>query len=186
MKSANIMLGAFFIAQKYAVHDKMKPPSEARVCKVTIHMHHIKQKLLSICIHLTKNRIQEIVDGIGNAQESIENETKSSAGDKYETSREMIQQDLNRYQDQLTQAKRDLSILQQITNIAMDRVALGALVITEKAMYFLTISIGKIQFEEKEYWAISPSSPIGRLLIGKTVGDVLHFNGMQQQVLAIY
>ncbi|HBS12790.1 MAG TPA: hypothetical protein DEO36_09655, partial [Flavobacteriaceae bacterium] len=56
-------------------------------------------------------------------------------------------------------------------------IKLGSLIITNQANYFLAISVGEIKIENKVYYAISPSSPIGSLLLGKRVGEGFIFNG---------
>ena len=65
-----------------------------------------KKELLNYCLKQIEGRLEETAFAIEQAQEAIESETKSSAGDKYETSREMIQQDLSRYHTQLLQTKK--------------------------------------------------------------------------------
>ncbi|SMG28114.1 3-oxoacyl-ACP synthase [Sphingobacterium psychroaquaticum] len=134
----------------------------------------------------TELRIQEIVLAMEQAQESLESDTKSSAGDKYETSREMIQQDLTRYQGQLLHAKKDRVILEQLDPLqTTGTIVLGSLVTTNKAAYFMAISLGKLHVEGHDYMAISAASPIGQLFMGKQVGDVIDFNGAKQQILAV-
>ncbi|WP_437918202.1 hypothetical protein [Sphingobacterium sp. LRF_L2] len=146
----------------------------------------IKKQLLDFCRTKNEMRIQDIVYAIQQAQDAIESDTKSSAGDKYETSREMIQQDLNRYQEQLTQAKKDTVVLQQIELESRDIAGLGSLVVTDKAYYFIAISLGKQIVENQEFMIISSSSPIGKLLVGMSVGESISFNGNTQRILNLH
>lgn len=145
-----------------------------------------KKKLLDLCLKQVEGRLDEITVAMQQAQEAIESETKSSAGDKYETSREMIQQDLNRYQMQLLQAKKDWILLQKIETIAKKIVEMGAIVVTDKTTYFIAVSLGKQQIGEVSLMVVSPSSPIGKLLVGSKVGDYLSFNGTKQLIKAVY
>ncbi|MCY4779576.1 hypothetical protein ORI89_07930 [Sphingobacterium sp. UT-1RO-CII-1] len=145
-----------------------------------------KLVLLNQCIADVEQKIEEVFKGINQAQESIESDTKSSAGDKFETSREMIQQDLNRYHEQLDKAKRDLSILQRLdVNSISDTVQLGSLVRTDMASYFIAVSLGRTLIEDKSVMVISSFSPIGRLLLGASVNALINFNGKDQVVLEI-
>ncbi|GHE23211.1 hypothetical protein [Sphingobacterium griseoflavum] len=145
-----------------------------------------KVALLALCQEKNDMRLQEITQAIAQAQEAIESDTKSSAGDKYETSREMMQQDLNRYHQQLLQAKKDALILQRIELQPKPRVALGSLVITNSATYFIASSLGKQKVGDTEYMVISAFSPIGTLLIDHAPGDTVNFNGREQQIVAIF
>lgn len=145
-----------------------------------------KLVLLNQCIAEVKQKVLEVFKGINQAQESLESDTKSSAGDKYETAREMIQQDLNRYHEQLDKTQRDLSILQRLDiNFTHSNVQLGSLVITDLAFYFIAVSLGRTVSEGESIMVISPLSPIGRLLIGKSVGEQIYFNGKEQMILDI-
>jgi len=145
----------------------------------------IKDILFGICLEKNANRLNEVNYAITQSQDAIENDTKSSAGDKYETTREMIQQDLNRYQNQLQQAKADQHILEQIDLSTKSKVALGAVVQTDLAIYFIAISIGRVDVDGDTYMIVSPSSPIGALLIAKEVNDIINFNGKMQRVLQV-
>ena len=146
----------------------------------------IKNALYKICLESNKARLSEINHAIEQSQDAIVNDTKSSAGDKYETTREMIQQDLNRYQDQLKQAKMDQRLLQQIDLGLKSKVALGAIVQTDKGLYFIAISLGRISVEGDTYMIVSPSSPIGALLLTNGPGDTIMFNRMSQTILKVY
>lgn len=145
-----------------------------------------KKELLNHCSQRVEGRLAEITRAIQQAQEAIENETKSSAGDKYETSREMIQQDLNRYQMQLSQAKKEGILLRRISLGATEKVDMGAVVKTDRATYFIAISLGPQQVGGINFIVVSQASPIGKLLMGCQVGDRFSFNGTEQLITAIY
>ncbi|MGO1245008.1 MAG: hypothetical protein ACTJHT_04930 [Sphingobacterium sp.] len=146
----------------------------------------IKDVLYKVCLQRNNARLDEINHAIGQSQEAIENDTKSSAGDKYETTREMIQQDLNRFHDQLAQAKVDEHLLHQIDLGAKLTVALGAVVLTDRAFYFIAISLGRIEYNGDVYMVVSPSSPIGALMLGKSTGDSITFNGISQTIVQVF
>lgn len=145
-----------------------------------------KKELLNYCLKQIEGRLEETAFAIEQAQEAIESETKSSAGDKYETSREMIQQDLSRYHTQLLQTKKDWVVLQKMETEMKEKVEMGAVVVTEKVTYFMAVSLGQQKFEGIDFMVISPSSPIGKLLLGCTAGDQIVFNGMTQSITAVY
>ncbi|HLS96336.1 MAG TPA: hypothetical protein VK017_12300 [Sphingobacterium sp.] len=145
-----------------------------------------KRTLVDLCARHTEERLKEIMHSISVAQEGIESDTKSSAGDKYETSRELIQQDLSRLQEQLHQTKRDRLALDQLVLEERERAGAGTVVVTEKLLYFIAISLGKLTVEDQDFIVVSPYSPIGKLLIGKGAGEEIHFNGASQKILAVH
>lgn len=145
-----------------------------------------KQEIIDTCISLTEARLTEIRIAKDQSEEAIREDTKSSAGDKYETTREMVQQDLNRYQAQLQEAKKDLHILQSLVDSPMAIVALGAIVQTDLARYFIASSIGLLKLADDSFvYVISPSSPVGLHLLGKRVGESITFNGKSQKIMHI-
>ena len=125
----------------------------------------------------TEARLKEILAAMDLANDSLVNDTKSSMGDKYETSREMAQQELTRLQQQLKQVENDLAILQLLPTESTNFVALGSLVVTNQFNYLISISIGQVKFEDEVLMVISKESPIGKLLLGKSRGDKIVFNG---------
>ena len=76
-------------------------------------------------------------------------------------------------------------VLAKINLDASTSAKLGSLIITDKANYFLAISAGEIKIENTTYYAISPSSPIGKLLLGKQTGDTVNFT-KEMLIKAIY
>jgi len=149
----------------------------------------IKKSVLEVALQRTNERIAMIESALETARDSSNDDTKSSAGDKYETSREMIQQDINRYQGQLLEANKDLL---QLTNIVAtiaevtDFVKLGSLVKTNAGLYFIATSIGALKIGDISVFAISPVSPIGQLLLSKKVGESFLFNKLNQTITGIY
>ena len=147
----------------------------------------VKERLHFECKKFLDSRFIAVVDRIEAIQESLLSETKSSAGDKHETGRAMLQLEREKAGNQL----KDIQVQQERfskVNIhsKSDVVCLGSLVKTNVARYFIAISVGKIVIDDTIYFAISPSSPIGQMLLGKTVGDAFTFNGIEQQISDIY
>lgn len=147
-----------------------------------------QQTLLAQCVTIIEDKINQIETSLQLSQDALVSDTKSSAGDKYETSREMIQQDLDRLQRQLNEAQKDLQTLQSIPSLppaTENRVRLGSLVKTDQGLYFLSVGIGKVTCEEQTVFVVSLQSPIGQLLLGKTIGEEFSFQQKTQSILGI-
>src|SRR5690606_6084067 len=139
------------------------------------------------CLDAIKSRIDHAEHALLQAREASQDDTKSSAGDKYETTREMMQQDIDRNNSQLYEAKKILFQLEQCKDVKIEgRVGAGSLVKTSKALLYIAVSTGQIQVQGQSLYAISPASPLGQLLIGKECGDNFTFNGISQTVEEIY
>jgi hypothetical protein len=143
---------------------------------------------LEKCFEILSERIANIEDAIQHTEASMTEETKSSAGDKYETSREMIQQDLGRLETQLQLARNDNNILRRVeAQKQLSKViGLGSLLHMDDGMYyFIATGIGRIQFDKSICYVISLASPLGKLLHGKTVGDNIEINGSRKKIVAM-
>lgn len=138
----------------------------------------IKEELHALCMQNIKQKIEEIDSAIAERREAISNETKSSMGDKYETTREMLQQDININLERLNKVKLDLEVLNTINaDSALNVAKTGSVVKTSKGNYYLSISAGKLTINGELYYSVSVSSPIGQQLKGKRQGEEFNFNG---------
>ena len=146
----------------------------------------IKETLYQGCEAFVNERLNSIQERIHNIQESLMSETKSSAGDKHETGRAMLQLEREKAGAQLAAVQKLKQILEKVNlGTSSDRVGLGSLVLTSQANYFIAISAGQLQVEQTIYYAISAQAPIGRLLMGKCVGDSIQFIGNRIDILSI-
>ena len=147
----------------------------------------VKNELYDKCLAYIGARIAAIEEAMREAQASANNETKSSAGDKYETTRSMMQLDKMMNTKQLHEAQQ---VKQSLLAIDISKnymtAQAGSLVITAQNAYFLAIGAGKVVVNDLTYWAISQDAPIGKLLVGKQVGDEVLFNKQVLKITAIY
>ncbi|RKE98754.1 GreA/GreB family elongation factor [Ichthyenterobacterium magnum] len=136
----------------------------------------IKQQLYNLCSEFVENRLQTIQKSIHEIQESLTTETKSSAGDKHETGRAMLQLEREKIGQQLVETQRLKAILSKI-DISKESniVSLGSMVYTSQNNYFIAVSAGALKIDEDVFYAISANTPIARLLLGKTVGEIVSF-----------
>jgi len=138
----------------------------------------IKFQLLQKLNERIDLQIQTAQSAINSAKESKNNETKSSAGDKFETGRAMMQLEQEKNEMQLGKAMQLKNLLKQVdVEKNLDEVGFGSLVVTNRGKYFIAIGIGKIEVKEENIFAISLDSPIGKLLNGKRVGQQAEFRG---------
>jgi len=137
----------------------------------------IKTELYNYCLSTIEDKLNTINSVFDSAQSSANNETKSTAGDKHDTARAMAHLESEKNAKQLveiTKLKRVLPYLKEHSGTS--QASLGSLVITTAGNYYLSISLGKVSLNSENYMLISAVTPIGKLLIGKSVGDVVSFN----------
>ena len=136
----------------------------------------IKEDLYSQCLDLINGRFQTIQNTINEIQVSLTSETKSSAGDKHETGRAMLQLEREKAGNQLAEIQKIKEILFKIDiSKTLKVIGLGSAVYTSQSNYFIAISAGELTIDGVRFYAISPSTPIGQLLIGKKAGEEVVF-----------
>ena len=111
------------------------------------------------------------------AQEAANEENKSSVGDKYETGRAIMQIERDKAAEQLDEA---IKLKNTVDGMSLDtsteKVVLGSLVLTDTKKIFIAIGIGRLTLGENEFLVVAPTSPLGRILMGKRVKDQITFN----------
>lgn len=145
-----------------------------------------KAPLYHHCVNILTERIEQAATAMQEAQNSANSETKSSAGDKYETGRAMAHLDKERHTRRHAAALDALTRLQRLRpDGGMTEIELGALVQTNVGWYYLTVGIGEVEIEDAAVQVVSPESPIGSLLLELEVGDMDDFRGREIEVLSV-
>ncbi|MBD2753658.1 3-oxoacyl-ACP synthase [Spirosoma validum] len=145
-----------------------------------------KAALFERCQTYVQQRIDTARQAMEAAQEAANSESKSSAGDKYETGRAMAQLERDRNAQLLAEA---LKLSQDLGRLNIDKsydtVQPGSLVTTNRGSFFISISAGKLTVNGTDYFAISPASPIATALSGRKTGEVATFNKLAYQLVEI-
>ncbi|QBA20428.1 hypothetical protein EU348_04240 [Chryseobacterium indologenes] len=144
-----------------------------------------KQEIINIIKAKAADKIQYFENLIAETRAS-NNDTKSSMGDKYETGREMLQQEINNLQRQLNEVLNQQAVLQKITSDPSEKVQNGALVKTNKGMFFISVSMGEFVFENRKIMTVSEESPLVKAMFGKKMGDNFTINNINQDIEDIW
>lgn len=150
-------------------------------------MNDFKEKLYAHCISVAKSKADIIQQSLKEVSEAGNNETKSTAGDKHETARVMMQLEQEKLGKQLFEAEEQYVSLQKIDcNKTSDFIGIGTLVETNRGLFFIASAIGKVIIDDKIVYVISHQSPLGKLLLGKKQKDTVVFNSVSYEILALY
>jgi len=147
----------------------------------------IKEELYKNCRKFIDDKLITVNQIISSNQKALQSETKSSAGDKHETGRAMLQLEMEKASQQFEVTSTMNEVLKKIDiKRVNENVKLGSLICTNQGCYFLAISVGPVKVSQEEYFVISSSSPIGKLLLGKHKNDSFIFNQKEIKILEIY
>lgn len=104
---------------------------------------------------------------------------------KYDSMREEMQEEIYQMQRQLA-ALNDLKRnMAKVLNTSTERIQLGSLVITNKARFYISVSLGEFFFEGDRFYAISPESPMAQKMMGMKSGDAFTLNNIHQQIVEV-
>jgi len=104
---------------------------------------------------------------------------------KYDSMREEMQEEIYQMQKQLA-ALNDLQRnMSKVLNNITERVQIGSLVITNKARFYISVSLGEFFFEGDRFYAISPESPMAKKMMGMKSGDAFTLNNIHQEIVEI-
>ena len=147
----------------------------------------VKMKVHALCLEQAEQQISSAQEAMKAIQLASNQETKSSAGDKYETGRAMMQLEQEKNARQLMEAMKLKKVLDQL-NPAKEckEVSPGALIFTNNGNFYLSAGLGKFTMEGKEYMAISAVSPLGQQLKGLKAGQEAKVNGRNFKIEALF
>ncbi len=145
-----------------------------------------KQEIWSFMKAKLDQNISDAMHSIALAKESRNSETKSTAGDKYETGRAMVQIEIDKNAHNLN-ATREL--INELSKIKLEKehtkVEFGSLVYTDMGVYFISIGMGKLGINGFECFAISLASPLGAMMKDKKIGDKIVIQGRELTISQI-
>ena len=147
----------------------------------------LRTRAFEHCNQFVTDRLKRIQLQIKELEEALTTETKSSAGDKHETGRAMIQLEREKLGRQLAELERTQQVLTKVPqNPNTETIGIGNLVVSDTFIYYIAISAGQCEAQGQSVFCISGATPIGQLLNGKAVGEKIDFKGKTTSILAVH
>ena len=129
----------------------------------------LDKQLQSKLSYLTTNLQQAIV--------SRNSDTKSSAGDKFETSREMAQIEIHKIESEILKTQQFISeLFSKVTQF----------IITDKGAFLISIPFGKLILNDEQIFCISKNAPITKHLINTKKNNSFFYNDMKYNIIGSY
>lgn len=146
----------------------------------------LKQKIYFRCLDLVNEKIIEMQNSLIELGEGAKNDSKSSAGDKHETARAMMQIEQEKIGKQLNEALEQKNVLKKINALVVsNKITKGSLVKTNKGVLFISAALGKVVIDDITIIALSPQSPLGMKLMGLKINDSTEINGVKYSIESI-
>lgn len=145
----------------------------------------LKKEIWQACMAYVTDLIDAVETAMRDAQEAAE-EGATSGADEMDASRAMAEIEKEKGASQLAEAMKLKDSLGRVRiDKAYDTVQIGALVTTSNGEFFVSAPTGKMRVSGKDYFAISPSSPIAKEMNGLKAGDKFKINGREFQIKSV-
>lgn len=146
----------------------------------------LKSRLIAECHSRLEKRRLEITAEQDDIARAIASETKSSAGDKHETARALMQNQREQIGQRLKETETMIGALQQVDlQNVHSIVRSGSLVTTNKGTFLICVAFGRFETDNTVYFLISPQSPLAALMTGKKEGDQFSFNNQEYRIVEV-
>jgi transcription elongation GreA/GreB family factor len=140
----------------------------------------VKAEVITTCSRVLSERIHSLKQQLHELVEGAKNDSKSTAGDKHETARAMMQIEQEKLSNQLSLLLQQEQVLKRIDpQVKNESVANGSLVKTNQGWICLSIPLGKITVNGESVMCLSAQSPLGQKLLGRKALDRVSVNGTE-------
>ncbi len=149
----------------------------------------MNRKEVIACVNaFLEHKIQEITSELTLLQNDLSNETKSSAGDKFETAREMIEQERKKFYDRLAELNKQHQLLQGISvDFSSKTIASGSIFSHKETIYFIGVAIGNIPTKNQfNLISVGMLAPFTQAILGKKEGESVLVNGNEIRIEKIF
>lgn len=136
----------------------------------------MKVLLAEKILKILEEKIKDSNDALNELQESLKNDSKSSAGDKHETARAMVQMEMEQIVNKGNELVLQKRNFERIGTQQCQLVALGALVKTDLALFYISLALGKIEIDTTEILCIGSNAPIFNSMKGKKINESFEFH----------
>lgn len=144
-----------------------------------------KSALKALCLQLLQQKLADLKQSMQEVSDASNQESKSSAGDKHETTKAMMQIEQEKIGKQIELIRTQIAEVERIqTEVKQTTVANGSLILTDQGNFYVAAALGKIKLKEEEYIIISLHSPIGNAIL-KSDQKSFDLNGRKYQIKRI-
>jgi hypothetical protein len=132
----------------------------------------------SACIALLEEKIAGLQLQLDELKSGLSADSKSTSGDKHETSRAMAHIEQEHLAGQMAVLRTQLLAVHKLRSAAAgSSISAGSLVTTNHGLFYLCVAIGRLSVAGQEIMVLSAQSPLGQVFLGKGLHDTFTFGG---------
>lgn len=139
------------------------------------------------CLNIVAEKLKSTKEEMNLTKEASFEETKSSAGDKFETGREMMQQEADKFTRQIEELNKIYRLIDTLNlSKSSEKIEAGSIVKTNLNTFFISASLGLVDFQGQKLMLISAISPLASALLDKKSGEQITFNSRTYTIEKVY
>lgn len=142
-------------------------------------------KARNFCLKIIEERLQNYQQDLNNLKQSAGEETKSSMGDKYETGRSMVQQEMDKLQGRVAELNKLKKVLAGLKPSQSNKVVMGSFVNTGQLNLYISVSLGQLKMDDTHFIAISPATPLAQEIMGLGKGEKVVLNKIEYRIIEV-
>ena len=140
----------------------------------------------SACIALLEEKIAGLQLQLDELKTGLSADSKSTSGDKHETSRAMAHIEQEHLAGQMAVLRTQLLAVHKLRSAAAgSSISAGSLVTTNHGLFYLCVAIGRLSVSGQEIMVLSAQSPLGQVFLGKCLHDTFTFGGRSYVITAL-
>jgi transcription elongation GreA/GreB family factor len=142
---------------------------------------------------LHRTVIQQLEDSLHRLQQYMQqliedaaNDSKSSVGDKHETTRAQVHLEQEKLSQAISNIEQQLQVMERLSVEISVSIRAGSVVETSIGWMYFSVPNIVLEFEGLKIRCISSSSPFGKMLMLQQKGNVISFNKQNVSILTVY
>jgi hypothetical protein len=144
----------------------------------------LKLGLLEACFKEIDDRASSLRKVMEDAQQSANDYGQPK--DRYDSYRTQLLRKRDMFGQQLGKILDQRNVLEKIDpDRICEKVEFGALVKTDKQKIFISVGLGKFNYNKQEYFVISPAVPFYKAMEGCRAGDAFEFRNQKFEIREI-
>lgn len=145
----------------------------------------MKEKLLAQIRNILEEKYALAKANFESVRESLDSEGKSTAGDKHETGRAMVQMELEQAGKIIRECEEMIHLFQKIMPAAHKTIGPGSLIYTDSGTFFISVPLGKIVRDNSEVFCIGTQAPLYQHFSGKKAGERVNFGKQSYLIMEV-
>ena len=145
----------------------------------------LKKSLVEYCKNRLEIKLKELTGIYQSLIDSIQTDSKSSAGDKHETFKSMMHIEQEKMQTQIKMINQQINTINQLKVEKKNRIENGTLIVTDSKVFFIAASLGLASISDQSFFIVSLDSPIIQFMKKQSINTMFTFQSTNYKLIDI-